>query len=97
MEWFAHRGDFSVPQFAYLPKCVENGYSRKFAVASAPPSSAASAQERHGDTVLGSKRTYQVAFVAPLCIKGLRLVTLQLPEKSWLIGPAAVATWHTLT
>src|SRR5215212_3779775 len=58
-----------------------NRYSRKFAVASDPPSSAARAQERHGGTVLGSKRTYQVAFVAPLCIKGLRLVTLQLPEK----------------
>ena len=22
-----------------------------------------------------------------MCIKGLRLVTVQLPEKSWLIGP----------
>jgi hypothetical protein len=28
-----------------------------------------------------------VLFVAPLCIKGLRLVTAQLPEKSWPIGP----------
>jgi hypothetical protein len=26
MEWFAHRGDFSVPQFAYSPKCVEEEF-----------------------------------------------------------------------
>jgi hypothetical protein len=68
--------------FPYSPECVEKkNNSRKFKVASVPPSSAASAPERLGGTVLGSKRTYQVAFVAPLCIKGLRLVTLQLPEK----------------
>src|SRR5215203_1674312 len=58
-------------------------YSRKFNVASVPPSSAASAQERLGGTILGSKRTYQVAFVAPLCIKGWRLVTLQLVSFLW--------------
>src|SRR5215212_2119762 len=48
----------------------KKGYSRKFAVASVPPSSAASAQERHGGTVLGLNRRDQVAFVAPSCIKG---------------------------
>src|SRR3954447_17402613 len=61
-------------------------YSRKFAVASVPPSSAASAPERHGGTVLGSKRSYLVAFVAQLCSKALRLVTTLLPEKSSSIG-----------
>jgi len=66
--------------------------SRKFGVASAPPSSAASAQERHSGTALGSKRTYLVAFVAPLCIKGLRLATLQLPENSCPIGPGLCRT-----
>ena len=66
--------------------------SRKFTVASVPPSSAARAQERHGGTVLGSKRTYQVAFVAPLSIKGLQLVTLQLPENSCPIGPGLCRT-----
>jgi hypothetical protein len=72
----------------YSLECVEKKRnSAKFAVASDPPSSAASAQERHGGTILGSKRTYQVAFVAPLCIKGLRLVTLQLPENFSPIGP----------
>jgi hypothetical protein len=29
-----------------------------------------------------------VAEVAPFCIKGLRLVTVQLLEKSWPVGPA---------
>src|SRR5215207_6103299 len=70
----------------------KKGYSRKFAVASAPPSSAASAPERHGGNVLGSKRTYLVAFVAPLCSKALRLVTLQLPENSCPIGPGQSRT-----
>jgi hypothetical protein len=34
---------------------------------------------------LASKRGHYVVFVAPFCIKGLRLVTVQLPEKSWPI------------
>ena len=34
-----------------------------------------------GAPFLGSKRSDLVAVVAPLCIKGLRLVTVQLPEK----------------
>jgi hypothetical protein len=33
------------------------------------------------------KRSDLVPFVAPLCIKGLRLVTVQLPEKCSPIGP----------
>ena len=31
---------------------------------------------------VGVKRTDLVPFVAPICVKGLRLVTVQLPEKS---------------
>src|SRR5215207_1559386 len=37
--------------------------------------------KRPCSTPLGSKRSDLVLFVAPLCIKGLRLVTVQLPEK----------------
>src|SRR5215212_2010038 len=69
------------------PTSWKNKNSRKFSVDSVPPSSAARAQEWPGGTVLGSKRGDQVAFVAPLCIKALRLVTLQLPEKFSPIGP----------
>src|ERR687897_751609 len=36
------------------------------------------------DKVVDELKAYDfVPFVAPLCIKGLRLVTVQLPEKSW--------------
>src|SRR5215203_2315684 len=66
--------------------------SRKFVVASAPPSSAASAPERHGATPSASKGDDLVAFVTPLCSKGWRLVTLQLPEKSCPIGPGLCRT-----
>jgi hypothetical protein len=34
-----------------------------------------------------STRSDLVPFVAPLCIKGLRLVTMQLPKKCSPIGP----------
>src|SRR5215217_3070445 len=73
--------------WAQFPDSLWKGNSRKFGVASVPPSSAASALGRHGGTILGSNRTYQVAFVAPLCIKRLRLATLQLPENFSPIGP----------
>jgi hypothetical protein len=81
-----------VPSSTYIqPTLVQQSAwksnSRKFAVASVPLSSAASASEWPGGTVLGSKRTYQVAFVAPLCSKALRLATLQLPENFSPIGP----------
>src|SRR5687767_6294134 len=33
-----------------------------------------------------SKRSDLAPFVAPLCIKGLRLVTVRLPEKSCTVG-----------
>jgi hypothetical protein len=85
---------------SYSPECVEKkGYSRKFGVASDPQSAALSPRERHGSTTSEPKRGDQVVFVAPLCIKGLRLVTLQLPEKFSPIGPGLsddreMATWH---
>jgi hypothetical protein len=61
--------------------------SRKFRVASDPPSSAPSTRMRHGGASSESKRRDLVAFVAPLCSKTLRLATSQLPENSCPIGP----------
>src|SRR5215217_2884698 len=62
------------------------GDSRKFAVASEPSSAPPSTIQRHGGIPSASKRGDQVAFVASSCIRGLRLVTAQLPKKSWPIG-----------
>ena len=67
-----------------------NRSSPKFVVASDPSSAAASTLKRHGATPSASKRDDQVAFVAPLFIKELRLVTIQLPKKSWPIGRRSV-------
>src|SRR5215203_2059699 len=58
-----------------------NGNSRKFEVASIPPRPAPGTREWHGGASSGSERLDLVAFVAPSCSKGLRLVTAQLPEK----------------
>ena len=60
--------------------------SPKFKVASDPSGTAASIRQRRGGIPSASHRSNQVAFVAPLCIKVLRLVTAQLPKKSWPIG-----------
>jgi hypothetical protein len=60
--------------------------SRKFTVANGPSGASPSTQLQHGGTPLASKRSDLVPFVAPICIKGLRLVTGQLPEKSSPIG-----------
>jgi hypothetical protein len=56
--------------------------SRKFTVASNRSDAALSTRQQHGGTPSASKRSDLVAGVAPLCIKGLRLVTMQLPENS---------------
>jgi hypothetical protein len=42
---------------------------------------------RPGSPTSESERRDLVAFVAPLCSKGLRLATVQLPENSCPIGP----------
>jgi hypothetical protein len=47
---------------------------------------------RHGGASSESERRDLVAFVAPLCSKALRLVTLQLPENSCPIGPGLERT-----
>jgi hypothetical protein len=59
----------------------QKGNSPKFTVASDRSDAAVSTRQQHGGTPLASKRSDLVAVVAPLCIKELRLVTMQLPEK----------------
>jgi hypothetical protein len=56
--------------------------SPKFAVASNRSDAALSTPQQHGGTPSASKRSDLVAVVAPMCVKELRLVTMQLPEKS---------------
>jgi hypothetical protein len=55
--------------------------SRKFAVANGSSTDRQALENRLCGTPLGSKRGNLVAVVAPLRIKGLRLVTVQPPEK----------------
>src|SRR5215208_3363077 len=71
----------------YSPECVEKRNSAKFTVANDPSGASPSTRLQHGDTLLASIRSNLVPFVAPIYIKGLRLVTVQLPEKSSSIGP----------
>src|SRR5215208_3741833 len=66
--------------------------SRKLAVANGPSGASPSTGLRHEGTPSGPKRPDLVAVVAPLCIKGLRRVTVQLPEKSSPIGPGTDRT-----
>jgi hypothetical protein len=61
--------------------------SAKFTVANSSSTHRQVLINRLYRTSLASERGDYVVFVAPLCIKGLRLVTVQLPEKSWRIGP----------
>src|SRR5215203_2808968 len=77
------------PQYARTSpkKC-----SRKFTVASNRSDAALITRQQHGSTSSASKRSDLVAVVAPLCIKGLRLVTMQLPEKFSPIGPGLYRT-----
>src|SRR5215216_5985092 len=55
--------------------------SPKFTVASTRSDAAVSTLQQHGGTPSASKRSDLATVVAPLCVKGLRLVTMQLPEK----------------
>src|SRR5215207_7909589 len=71
----------------YSPKCVEKRNSRKFTVATCSSTKRQTLDNGLCSTPLASKRSDLVAVVAPLCINGLRLVTGQLPEKYWPIGP----------
>jgi hypothetical protein len=82
---------YDVPPLLLLHALIHlsawNKNSRKFAVASNPSGAAPSTRQEHVGTPSASKRSDLVAVVAPLCIKGLRLVTVQLPKKSWCFGP----------
>ena len=52
-----------------------------------PLDAALGTRQQPGGTHSASKRSDLIAVVAPLCIKGLRLVTAQLPEIFSPIGP----------
>src|SRR5215203_6556109 len=60
---------------------ADKANSRKFAVASYSSARRQALDNRLCCAPLGSKHPDLVAVVAPMCIKGLRLVTMQLPEK----------------
>src|SRR5829696_201064 len=64
--------------------------SRKFTVAINHSDAAESTRQQHGGTPSASKRSDLVAVVAPFCIKELRHVTVQLPEKSGPIFAVAI-------
>src|SRR4051794_12188891 len=70
-------------------------HSRKFAVASDPTDAAASTRKRPDGTPQASKRGDYVLLVAQTCIKELRLVTAQLPEKYSPLGPGPRRTSPT--
>jgi hypothetical protein len=79
--------------FALIHRSAWKSNSQKFAVASIPSGAAPSTRQRHGGTPQASKRGDLVLFVAPLCSKELRLVTVQLPEKSWLSERGSTGLW----
>src|SRR5829696_2817660 len=66
--------------------------SRKFTVAINHSDAAESTRQQHGGIPSASKRSDLVAVVAPFCIKELRLVTVQLPEK--FLGRRTAAMDH---
>jgi hypothetical protein len=70
------------------------GNSRKFAVASDSSTRLQPLDNRLSCSPLGSKHADLVAVVAPLCIKELRLVTMQLPEKFSPIGVGTNRSSH---
>src|SRR5215203_1498641 len=60
----------------------ENRNSAKFTVANGSSTHRQALKNKPCCPPLGSKRSDLVTVVAPTCIKGLRLVTVQLPENS---------------
>src|SRR5215204_5771340 len=72
---------------AYSPNLVEKRNSTKFAVASGSSTHRQAIDNRPCRPPMAPRRADLVAVVAPMCIKELRLVIGQLPEKSGLIGP----------
>ena len=77
----ARRAFPTLPPRPYSPKYLEKRNSRKFTVASGSSTQRQTLDNRLCSTPSASNRSDLVAVVAPLCIKGLRLVTVQLPEK----------------
>src|SRR5215210_2395467 len=75
----------------YSAECVEEEFSEVHG-SKQPSDAAVSTLQLHGGTPSASKRSDLVAVVAPFCIKELRLVTMQLPEKFSSIGPGLKRT-----
>src|SRR5215211_7793635 len=75
------------PNAAPIHRSAWKKNSAKFTVANGPSGASPSTRLQHEGTPLASKSADLVPFVAPICIKGLRLVTARLPEKSSPIGP----------
>ena len=71
---------------AFIHRSAWKRNSRKFAVASYSSTWLQPLHNRLCCTPLGSNHPDLVAVVAPMCIKGLRLVTMQLPEKFSPVG-----------
>src|SRR5215217_4142189 len=78
-------------RLAHRPEAIHrsawNRNSRKFTVASYSSTQRQTLDNRPGSTPLASKRSDLVAVVTPFCIKGLRLATVQLPDKCSPMGP----------
>jgi hypothetical protein len=76
-------GSHEAPALPFAPmlRSAWKSNSRKFTVANGSSMQRQPHDKRPCSTPLGSKRSDLVAVVAPFCIKGLRLVTVQLPEK----------------
>src|SRR4030095_1125185 len=79
---------------ALIHRSAWNRNSRKFAVASYSSTRLQPLHNRPYCTPPAPKRPDLVAVVAPLCIKELRLVTIQLPEKFSPIGVGTNRSSH---
>ena len=77
-----------------IHRCAWNKNSRKFAVASYSSRRLQPLDNRPCCSPPAPKRSELVAVVAPMCIKGLRLVTVQLPEKFLPIGVGTNRSSH---
>src|SRR5215208_7630000 len=79
-DWLSPRCGLNVVA-AYTARASPKENSRKFKVANGSSTARQALENRLCGTPLGSKRGNLVAVVAPLRIKGLRLVTARPPEK----------------
>src|SRR5215207_11642868 len=88
-------GSYGTPALllTLIHRSAWNRNSRKFAVASYSCTQRQPLHNKPCCTPLGLKHPDLVAVVAPICIKKLRLVTMQLPEKFSPIGAGLKANF----